>query len=249
MNILVIGATGDVGRGVVQVLRDRGHAVAAMARNAERLAALAAETGAIAVAGSLADDASAARAAADVRAVLPTLDGVVVSINAPRERSALMDLSAADLADALNTDLVAHFTAARAFIPAITDGGVYIGVAGGSSDYILAGGAHMSVAQAGLRMLHRALAHEVQRVHVRQLTVASVVSAASNRHAAQPAWVTDLDVGEQAAQMLEQPDAFADPVWRMGFRGRDGKPRFASEGPSNVAALPLNTADLPTPAR
>lgn len=248
MNILVIGATGDVGRGVVRVLRARGHAVTAMARNAARLEALSAETGAVAVPGSLADEASAARAVADVRAVLPTLDGVLVSINAPRERSALMDLSAADLTEALNSDLIAHFTAARAFIPAIRDGGVYIGVAGGSSDYILAGGAHMSVAQAGLRMLHRALAHEVRRVNVRQLTVASVVAADSNRHAAQPAWVTDLEVGEQAAQMIEQPQAFADPVWRLGFRSRDGKPRFASEGPSNVAELPLNTADL-VPAR
>jgi NAD(P)-dependent dehydrogenase (short-subunit alcohol dehydrogenase family) len=203
------------------------------------------------VPGSLSSDQAAEALRDAVQKVLPSIEGVVVSVNAPRERADLMSHTSEALKEAVCTDLITHFTAARAFIPALSGGGVYIGIGGGSADFILAGGAHMSIAQAGLRMLHRALAHELRRTsaELRQLTVASVVNGASTRHAADPAWVTDSEIGEQVAAMLEDPKAFPEPIWRIARRDQSGRPVISHEGPTMANDLPLVASDLKWPQK
>lgn len=250
-NIVVIGATGDVGHGIVAVLLDRGHRVAAVARTEARLRALHAELGAPerlhVVPGSLGSDAEADRARDAAGAALPALDGVVVAVNAPRRRAALASLASPEFRDAIGADLVTHFAAVRAFAPALAPGGVYVGIGGGAADFVLAGAAHLSVAQAGLRMLYRALAHELGPggVELKELIVASVVNGASTRHGADPAWVTDREIGAQVAAMIEDPGAFPAPIWRIGRRGADGRPVVTAEAPTTVAERPLVAADLP----
>ncbi|NUS38221.1 MAG: NmrA family NAD(P)-binding protein, partial [Lysobacter sp.] len=70
--VLVLGATGVVGRGVVQAAVDAGVPVVAVARNARDLDALAARHphGAVAtIVGSVADDAQSAQLADRLRAL------------------------------------------------------------------------------------------------------------------------------------------------------------------------------------
>lgn len=249
-NVVVIGATGDVGRGIAGALLARGHKVAAVARNLARLEELRQELGAPAglhiVRGSLADDEAAAKLLDAVRAVLPSLEGVAVAVNAPRERADLLDVGSDRFAGFLASDLVAHFTAARTFVPALAQGGVYVGIGGGSADFILEGGAHMSIAQAGLRMMHRALAHEAapRRVHVKQLTVASVVNGATTRAQADPAWVTAEEIGAQVAALIERPQDFPQPVWRIARRDASGRPVVSHEGETVAINRPLVESDL-----
>ncbi len=249
-NLVVIGATGDVGRGIVAVLLAEGHEVAAVARNLARLEALRQELGAPAglhiVRGSLSDDAGGAKLLEAVRAVHSTIDGVAVAINAPRERADLLAVGSDRFSGFLASDLVAHFTAAKTFVPALPPGGTYVGIGGGSADFILEGGAHMSVAQAGLRMLHRGLAFEAEPlgVHLKQLTVASVVNGATTRAHADPAWVTAEEIGAQVAAMIARPGEFPEPVWRIARRDASGRPVVTHEGSTLAINRPLVESDL-----
>ncbi|RJG20977.1 SDR family NAD(P)-dependent oxidoreductase [Massilia cavernae] len=239
-NIVVIGASGDVGRGIVEVLVSRGHAVAALARTASRVAALADELGRPAslhaMHGSLDSEAQAQAALGAVRAIFPGIDAVIVSVNGPREPAALLTNSPEQLAARLQADLVAHYTAARIFMPALAPGGVHLGIGGGSADFILQGGVPQSIAQAGLRMLYRGLAHECaqQPVEIRQLIIASIVNGSSMRGRADPLWVTDREIGAQVAAIVDDPGAFPGPILRLARRDDSGRPVFSSEGPSKV---------------
>jgi uncharacterized protein YbjT (DUF2867 family) len=76
MKVLVVGATGALGRPVVQLLRARGLAVRALNRHPEQAGDLA-ELGAEVVAGDLADPSSIERACADVTRVLACAHGLL----------------------------------------------------------------------------------------------------------------------------------------------------------------------------
>jgi NAD(P)-dependent dehydrogenase (short-subunit alcohol dehydrogenase family) len=240
MNVVVLGATGDVGRGIVTELLQAGHAVAAVARNAGRLDALRAELGSapalLNVTGSLASDADADTLLQALRVHLPTIDAVVVSVNARRQPAPLLTHSSVAFATLINQDLVTHYTAARCFGPALAPGGVLLGIGGGSCDFVLHDGVPQSVAQGGLRMLYRGLAHEFreQDIAVRELIIASVVNGASTRAFAHPAWVTELEVGQQVARILADPAAHVGPVLRIARRDASGRPVYSDEGPSRV---------------
>lgn len=74
--VLVVGATGALGRPVVRLLRERGVPVRALSRHPERAADLAA-LGADVVAGDLTDTASLQRACAGVQRVLAAAHGLL----------------------------------------------------------------------------------------------------------------------------------------------------------------------------
>jgi NAD(P)-dependent dehydrogenase (short-subunit alcohol dehydrogenase family) len=239
LRVAVIGATGDVGRGITAVLLDRGHQVTGVARNTSRLETLRQYCGAPStldtLAGSIANDSDAAHLAAALRNRFERPDAIVVTVNAPRQPRPLLELRSDDYAALIGQDLISHFTAARAFVPLLAPNGVLLGIGGGSCDFVLQGGIPQSNAQAALRMLYRGLAEECRGcIHVRELIIASVVNGASNRHAAHPSWVTEREVGAQVAAMLEQPEQFANPIWRIARRDASGRPVVSDEGPSRV---------------
>jgi len=238
--VVVIGATGDVGRGIVEALLRRGHHVAAAARNRERLTALLEDLlgpdTLHAVPGSLDSDERAAALAGDVRKIFSSLDAVVVSVNSPRRPAPLLTHSSDSLTALIRGDMVVHYTAARAFIPALNPNGVLIGIGGGSADFILREGVPQSMGQAGLRMLYRGLAQELldASVQVRQLIIASIVNGRSTRDGADPQWVTDAEIGEQVAAILEDPSAFPGPILRIARRDESGRPVFSAEAPTRA---------------
>lgn len=242
-NILVLGASGDVGRGITAALLQRGHVVVAVARRLDRLRALSGDHGAPPtlhyLSGTLADDASAAQLLLDVQRLVPRIDGVVISVNASRELVPLLDNTSTEFAARIALDLVTHFTAARHFVPAITQGGVYLGIGGGSADFILEHGAHMSIAQAGLRMMYRGLAFELRekRIDIRELIIASVVNGANTREYADPLWVTDAEIGDYVAEIFANPAAFPGPILRMARRDATGHPVFSVEAATRVQGL------------
>jgi NAD(P)-dependent dehydrogenase (short-subunit alcohol dehydrogenase family) len=234
--IAVIGATGDVGRGIVDVLLEHDHHLIAIARDSQRLSQLVKPDrlqGRLQIlAGSVANDAQAEQTRRELMTLCPDgIEAVVVSINAPRKSAPLLSYSAAELTDLLGMDLISHYAAARALVPVIRRGGTFLGIGGGSADFILEGGIQMSVAQAGLRMLYRGLAHELAESHVaiHELIVASVVNGASTRELADPAWVTDREIGTLVASMIESPAEFPATVWRIARRDDSGKPVVTAE--------------------
>ena len=230
----MIGATGQVGAGIVRTLAERGHHVVASGRNAETLATLVGPN-IHAVPGSVASDEEAAVLADQVGPV----SGVIVSVNSARRSAPLLAYDSDELAARIRGDLLVHFTAARTFLPRLPRDGILLGIGGGSADFILEGGVYMSMAQAALRMMYRGLAHENETPHIRQLTVASVVNSPATRADADPAWVTDREIGEQVAAMVERPDAFPGTVWRIARRDESGQPVISGEGRVDARGLPL----------
>lgn len=240
-NIVVIGGSGEIGRGVVEVLLRHDHEVIAVGRQPQKLARLAENLGhppqLCTLAGSVGSDGDAEALRAALVARHAPVDGVVVSVNAPRAPAPLLSHGSDTLAAVLRTDMLTHYAAARALVPVLARGGSFIGIGGGSADFVLEGGIALSVAQAGLRMLYRGLAHEFRAsgVHVHELIVASVVDSASNRHFADPHWVSDIDIGKQVARMLVTPEAYSEPIWRISRRPRpEAPPEVSAEAPTRV---------------
>ena len=161
--LLVVGATGDVGQGIVAAAREAGWRVVAAARDETKLARLAAaHAGAEVrtVRGDLASEASAQALWTEAVACFGGLEAVVVSVNAPNTFGALLDWSPDELRAVLDQNVITHFVAAKTFIPRLPEDGVFIGIGGGTADFIIPKMGHVSMAQAALRMMYRAIGRE-----------------------------------------------------------------------------------------
>ena len=223
-NIAVIGGTGDVGQGIVSAALDQGWAVAACGRDRGRLDALAqrlARPGRlVTVQGDIGNESGAAALLDTVRGVLPTIDGVVVAINAPNTvPQPLLAWTAAELTALLEANLVSHFLAAKTLIPALAPGGTYISIGGGTADFIIPNSAQLSVCQAAQRMMLRGIAkeHGDAGTHVRELIIVSMVNGEKKREIARPDWLTDAQIGMHVLAILANPGRFSGPVLTLKF--------------------------------
>lgn len=226
---VVIGASGDVGRGVTVELMRSGARVIAVGRSAEKLRSLQADLAHLGPLDLVAGNLSTEEGAADLRtrldALAPRLSGVIVSINAPFQPSPLRDMPATHFLDVLQANLVSHFIAAKIFVPALPAGGRYIAIGGGMADRAVPGFGAISACQAAQRAMLKVFAREQKKephVHVHELMLHSMIAGATNRDAAQPNWLTDEDVGRHVLTMLEQPDAFTETVVNLRSRQQVG---------------------------
>ena len=150
--VLVLGATGVVGRGIVQAAVAQGRPVVAVARDADDLARLRAshpDAGIAVVAGSVADDAASAALALALRNLGRPLAGVVAAIAGAPVRGRLLDQPAASLCERVCSDVVPHLAAARALLPLLADagrGGSYVLIGGPGSELPWSGYGQRSVA-------------------------------------------------------------------------------------------------------
>lgn len=191
---LVIGASGDVGGGIVRALVADGWHVTAAARSLDRLRESAIGTDA-AVATIRADLGSADGVAALLEAVDPSLmDAVVVSINQRTPPIALADLESEELEHRIRANLLPHVRAVRALVPRMREGTTYVAIGGGLADVTMRGLAADSIVQSSERVLIRAAAKEFGRdgVRVRLATIATPVEGHGARTiAAVPAMPAD----------------------------------------------------------
>lgn len=227
--IMVIGATGDVGQGLVHAGLDKGWRVIAAARDAAKADALAAVFSGRPLMTAVGDLSSLA--AADVlrqtavKAAGGPLDAVVVSVNAPNRPSTLLDMPVERLAEMFEANVLTHFLAAQTFLPHLPASGVFIGIGGGTADFVMPGLGHVSMGQAALRMMYRAIARDRRGEtgpQIKELMIVSKVNGASTRHTAQPEWLTDVEVGRHVCAMVEAPQNFKDTVIRLEHRDQVG---------------------------
>lgn len=213
--LVVLGATGDVGQGVVQAACDRGWAVTAVARREQALAELAAEFGVTTVVGSVNGDEDAAKLADAVEVAAGT--SVVNTISVPWAPNRLFSTSYDELVTYFADYVGAHLSAARAFLPRLADGAVYLGVGGGMADFVPRGLAPVSMAQAAQRNLYRGLQAENREALIRELMIVSQVNGRSNRHEAPDEWLTAEQIGARIVAVVADPerDENRGPVLRM----------------------------------
>jgi NAD(P)-dependent dehydrogenase (short-subunit alcohol dehydrogenase family) len=177
----------------------------------------------VAVTGSLATLDSAQTLMDDAVRALGGLDAVIVSVNAPLGFKPLLEWDAAGLVAQFQDNVLTHFHAMKAALAALPDAGVLLGIGGGMADWVPAKGAHLSMAQAGLRNLYRGLARECPDRLVRQLQIVSIVNGEKNRAVAQEAWLTDVEIGKHACAIIDQPDAFPGPIVVLKSRDQVGR--------------------------
>ncbi|QJD67295.1 SDR family oxidoreductase [Xanthomonas campestris pv. badrii] len=223
----VIGGAGDVGTGIVAALLDAGMPVVAIGRDAAKLAALRARHGESAlldtVQGSVADDSSAQRLAAELAQRPRPLGAVIASLGSPPKAGRLLDRPVAALRRRLERDVLPHLAAARHLLPLLAEadgGGRYLLL--GSPCALRAWSAHgdRSVAAAATRMLAQVLHEEAKplgvRVHL--LSVEQPVSTPGRTKGACPEWIRAVDVGRAAVSLIAGPGQPGQPIVTVSRR-------------------------------
>ncbi len=126
----------------------------------------------------------------------------------------------------LNDNLISHFAAAKTFIPVLAPGGTYLSIGGGTADFIMPGMGQLSIGQAALRMMIRAIAgdHRGAATHVHELIIASMVNGEKRRAVAAPDWLTEIEVGEHVATIIADPASFPGPILTLKSRDQVGRP-------------------------
>jgi NAD(P)-dependent dehydrogenase (short-subunit alcohol dehydrogenase family) len=219
--LLVVGASGDVGQGIVPAAVAAGWRVVAAARNADRLEQLRDGASVNTVRGDLATEDAAAALWSEACQCWDGLDAVVVAVNAPNRPRPLMSQTAAELREVLDANLLTHFIAARTFIPRLPADGVFIGVGGGTADFIIPQLTQLSMVQAALRMMYRGMAREHREgPAIRELMIISMVNGASKRDRA--------ELGRHVCAILAAPAQFPGPVLRLESREQVGRPDVAA---------------------
>mgnify|MGYP006294562735 CR=1 FL=1 len=229
-NILVIGATGDVGQGICQVLMGAGHRVLGVSRTLKNLEAardrLAAHGKLECLAGSVATEAEARALCDQARARLGRLDAVVTTVNTKNDKRPIRERTAEDIIAHLQGNLIPHFVAAKVFIPAIEAGGMYLSIGGGMAEVIIPGNGLATTAQGAQRNMLRMFAREDRGgpVLIRELLLYSHITGESNRAGADPAWFTDEECGRHVLAVLSEPDKFPATVLALKSREQVGLP-------------------------
>jgi len=212
--VVVVGATGAVGSGIVEALLEAGTPVIGVARDAAALEALRERLGNSRLLETVTGSVASERAGAELAAVLDRsrrpLAGVVLSVTGPRERSRVIEQSVDALQATFNTNLFPHLVAARHLLPLLLQSQrrlPFLVIGSPSAEMPWAGYGHISVAAAALRMLVRVLhdEHEGQSVRVQMLTVGAPVRTPQNRTCACPEWPSSIDVGRRVAAVLADP--------------------------------------------
>lgn len=211
--VLILGATGSVGRGLVAAAVAAGRAVIAVARDKPGLQQLQADFPAAditALPGSVASDAQGARLAKAVQRLGRPLSGVMVAVCGGGGRGRLLDQPANALRDSLRDDLLPHLVAARHLLPllAASQRGGYVLIGGPGGEQPWAGYGCRSINAAALRMLARVL-HDEARAHavrVQLLLVDTPVRSDANIGHACPQWPSAFAVGERALALVDRVD-------------------------------------------
>jgi NAD(P)-dependent dehydrogenase (short-subunit alcohol dehydrogenase family) len=228
-NAVVIGATGDVGRGIAKALLADRYQVIAVGRTRDKLDALRSEFPADVrmqtVVGSVADEEVGKLAAEQVLAFgAPHV--VVTSVNGITTPKPVFDFSTAEVAASLRDSVLSHYAAAKCFIPILPAGGVYLGIGGGMADFIYPGMVTASMVQAALRNFYRFLAKEpaCKDIHVRELMLYSIIAGKSNADAVDPTWITDDECGRHVSAVLADLSTFDGPILTVKSRKQIGLP-------------------------
>jgi NAD(P)-dependent dehydrogenase (short-subunit alcohol dehydrogenase family) len=194
------------------------------------------------VKGSMETEASAAKALREVSDRMGRIDAVIASINVtPKRPETLLEWDAAALSTAIQHNLIAHFIAAKIFIPAIADGGVYLGIGGGMADKLFPHYGYNSMIQSALRMMFRYLDHEKKgrAIEIRELIISAMVTTAEKANTGDLKfnWISDRQVGEHIASMIERPMDFEGPIQLLNSQHGVGR------------SLPMALTPPPTPLR
>lgn len=238
--VVVLGATGNIGREVTAQLVARGRRVVAVARNVERLKALAKRVNGhdrlVIVPGSVDTEFNAEHLARTIRDQGYRISAVVSCLRGPFENGRLLSRPAPDFVRSLEADVVAPFIAAKHFIPLLAEagpGGLYLFLGGPMASCAWSGYGHLSVAASALQMLTQVIREEVKElpVIVQELQIGTPVRSDANADCACPDWIGADEVAGRVISLIERRDT-AVPIVQIGPYGNTRRARPASRSTS-----------------
>ena len=223
-SVCVLGASGNVGGAIVRALLSRGHQVIAISRSAQKLDAMrqahASSPGFEVLQGDVESDAKAGILRDAIVARFGKPAAVVASLSSPEADHPMPILATPtdQLRQAFETNFFSHVTCATTLIPAMQAGGVYVGINGGMSDFVVPNMGQLSMTQSALRSLYSVLAKEAQdgqapdlRVQVRMLALYGLV-AADAAAVKDDSWIAGPRIGERVAEIVERPAESPGPI-------------------------------------
>jgi NAD(P)-dependent dehydrogenase (short-subunit alcohol dehydrogenase family) len=225
--VLILGASGIVGQGVVRAALEAGYPVIAVDHDGVALRRLQHAHGAanlVVLEGSVASDTDSAALGEALRRLKRPIAGVVDAVSGGTIRGRLLDQPTNALCQQLESSLLPHLSAARQLLPLLADakrGGTYVVVGGPGSALPWSGYGHLSVAAAGLRMLVHVL-HDESRaldLRVQLLSVDLPVCSGRPRSSDCPQWPTALSIGERAMALIQRTAGASGPIVPHGAHG------------------------------
>jgi len=213
--VVVLDAARGAGRGVVQAALEEGRGVIAVSLDPSELHALRKRyPGADLniVAGTIADEASAAALAAALRELERPIAGIVLCTCSEPVPGRVLDHSTDELKRRFEGDLFPQLAAARHLIPLLAESGRnggYVVIGSPGSENPWAGYGHRSIAASAISMLVRVLHDEARQlgVRVQMLGVLRPVRTLENDALACEGWPSATAIGEQALALIDQSDA------------------------------------------
>lgn len=214
--VLILDATGTIGRAAVKAAVGAGWPVVAVARERQALEELRGrypKARLQLLTGSVSDDAVAAELVAKLQALDRPFTGVVAALGAGDERGRLLDQSSEQLRHTFDDAVLPHLVAARHLLPWLAASGRncgYVLIGGPGGRYPWAGYGHRSIAAAAVRMLAQVLHGEARQFSVRLqlLEVESPVRTDDNEKHACRQWPCVDHIGRKAlALLLHRNDA------------------------------------------
>lgn len=255
--IVILDATGGIGRAVVQAAIDAARPVIAVSPDGAALALLGAtypDADLTLVTSSIADDASSAMLATQLRELDRPLAGVIVTTCREPERGRVLEQSSDKLRRVLSEELLPHLAAARELVPLLAKAGrngSYVVIGGPGSEQPWAGYGNRSISAAATRMLLRVLHDEARTLAVRVQLLAVDMPARThdNGERACVQWPSAVAIGERALALIDQTEtrAPAEAVVRYTWnavpplpaaRTRTTRPPPAADPPYDPSPLP-----------
>jgi NAD(P)-dependent dehydrogenase (short-subunit alcohol dehydrogenase family) len=229
--VVVIGAAGGVGEGIVEELLASGASVIATARRQEKLESLARRLGSPgglkSVVGALTSDQDALQLGREISEAAPSIDGAIASIGSWWQGARLIDTPLTEFNAVLAERLTSHFLAAKALIPLILrkPGGFYFLIGGASAEFPIEKSGPVSISGAAQVMFTKVLRAEARDLPIRiqELMVWTTIATRAHGDKADPQWVTPREVARHIAALVAAPDSAKDAVVHLKKRAGVGK--------------------------
>jgi len=205
---LIVGGTGGVGEGIVRVFLKEGATVVVPSRSDDRLQQLDEQLEKspterlISIVGDMSDVEPAEQLRQQILDKVGNIDAIVASLNGRwNEDIPLVQTSLEDWKRMIDSNLTAHFIAAKTFLPVLKSGSSYTLIGGGAALKPMPYYGLVCIPAAAEVMLTQVLIEEMKGggVRINEVILNSYILTRERDGEGHPEWITADEVGQYTA--------------------------------------------------